>query len=96
MPGNSAVKAISLLLSKGVQEANIIFLNLISVSLGTPRTSPLSELKFFHFIAKVLFYNLVHLVCEGEMFKCRETKLNFCQSTGVSCERTSRFKIHKT
>jgi uridine kinase len=30
--GNSAVQAISLLLKKGVQEANIIFLNLISVS----------------------------------------------------------------
>ncbi|XP_020089271.1 uridine kinase-like protein 3 [Ananas comosus] len=32
--GNSAVKAISLLLSKGVQEANIIFLNLISAPQG--------------------------------------------------------------
>lgn len=31
-PGNSAVKAISVLLSKGVPESNIIFLNLISVS----------------------------------------------------------------
>ncbi|CAK9180429.1 unnamed protein product [Ilex paraguariensis] len=30
--GNSAVKAISLLLSKGVPESNIIFLNLIAVS----------------------------------------------------------------
>lgn len=33
--GNSAVQAISLLLQKGVQEANIIFLNLISVSSNT-------------------------------------------------------------
>jgi hypothetical protein len=33
IPGNSAVQAISLLLKKGVQETNIIFLNLISVSL---------------------------------------------------------------
>lgn len=32
LPGNSAVKAISVLLSKGVAESNIIFLNLISVS----------------------------------------------------------------
>lgn len=32
MVGNSAVQAISLLLQKGVQEGNIIFLNLISVS----------------------------------------------------------------
>ncbi|XP_020253531.1 uridine kinase-like protein 3 isoform X2 [Asparagus officinalis] len=32
--GNSAVQAISLLLSKGVQEANIIFLNLISAPQG--------------------------------------------------------------
>lgn len=31
--GNSAVKAISLLLSKGVAESNIIFLNLIAVSI---------------------------------------------------------------
>lgn len=31
--GNSAVQAISLLISKGVPEPNIIFLNLISVSL---------------------------------------------------------------
>lgn len=30
--GNSAVKAISLLLSKGVPESNILFLNLIAVS----------------------------------------------------------------
>lgn len=30
--GNSAVKAISVLLSKGVPESNIVFLNLISVS----------------------------------------------------------------
>lgn len=32
--GNSAVKAISLLLSKGVQESNIIFLNLIAAPEG--------------------------------------------------------------
>lgn len=32
LPGNSAIKAISLLLSKGVAESNIIFLNLIAVS----------------------------------------------------------------
>lgn len=32
--GNSAVQAISLLLQKGVQEANIIFLNLISAPQG--------------------------------------------------------------
>lgn len=31
--GNSAIKAITVLLSKGVPESNIIFLNLISVSL---------------------------------------------------------------
>ncbi|CAN1153623.1 Uridine kinase-like protein 3 [Linum perenne] len=32
--GNSAVKAVSLLLSKGVPESNIIFLNLIAVSVS--------------------------------------------------------------
>lgn len=34
LTGNSAAKAISLLLSKGVPESNIIFLNLIAVSLA--------------------------------------------------------------
>ncbi|KAG0446898.1 hypothetical protein HPP92_028604 [Vanilla planifolia] len=34
LTGNSAVQAISLLLEKGVDEANIIFLNLISAPQG--------------------------------------------------------------
>ena len=37
--GNSAVKAIELLINKGVPEANIIFLNLISVRRVTNRVS---------------------------------------------------------
>lgn len=49
LSGNSAVQAINLLISKGAQESNIIFLNLISVCYFDPSFLWLSENSSIHF-----------------------------------------------
>ena len=55
--GNSAVQAISLLLEKRVQEANIIFLNLISVCL---LKSGVSFFPLFEYIRHLEFFYTLH------------------------------------
>ena len=83
--GNSAVQAISLLISKGVPESNIIFLNLISVS---------DEI-----LQWILFP--LHLKFPSHKsslhFKCILMLLNFFfqapQGVHVVCKRFPRIKI---